>query len=109
MPKEVGGNIGEINMMVPIQLWWNEWLNHGYIHLAAEKWNPPVMASIKTVNGIHTRNIQKELETYPSICMLQLTTTNIRKPYFLEQKLEPDMDQTPTNLGPALAFADQEV
>lgn len=26
--------------------------------------------------------------------MLQLTTTNIRKPYFLQQKLEPDIDQT---------------
>lgn len=37
----------EINMMVPIQLWWSEWFSYDYIHVAAEKWNPSMMASIK--------------------------------------------------------------
>lgn len=53
MPKGVGRNIGEMDIMVPLQLWWTEWFNHDSIHLAAEKWNPlMMMTSIKTDYGI---------------------------------------------------------
>lgn len=61
-------------MMVPIQLWWSEWFSYDYIHVAAEKWNP---SSLKIFYGIHTRALKTELKTYLSICMLQVTTTNI--------------------------------
>lgn len=64
-------------MMVPIQLWWSAWFSYDYIHVAAEKWNPSMMASLKIFYGIHTRALKTELKTYLSICMLQVTTTNI--------------------------------